>query len=822
MNSKVLITLFLVQRRQFPQKCIPKSDFSVFSQHKIVLMKQLFLLLSCAGSTLLMAQDFRVQPYLQAATPNSIYILWETESGEESSVEWGLTETLGDTTSGSTVTTNGGQLHEVQLTNLERFTGYHYRVRTGSAVSAIYRFKTPPFAGDEQSFRLLAMSDMQRDGNQPDKYREVVQDGVIPYLSNHFSDTLSEELALVMIPGDLVVNGSNYSQWEEHFFGPAQPLLSHVPVYPVPGNHENDSPFFFQYFHLPENGSAGSEEHWWYHDYGNLRIIGLDSNGPYRTQEQLDWLSSVLELTCENDAIDFVFAQLHHPHLSELWLPGEADFTGEVIRRLEDFSTDCGQPSIHFFGHTHGYSRGQSQDHKHLWVNVATAGGAIDHWGDYPQADYDEFSVSRDEWGFVTVDVVAGEEPAFTLKRISRGNETMFMDNVLVDSLTVRKNSAVVTVPTAIYPINELVFPECVTLKASDFSAVSTATHGQSHWQITTDCGDFSNPVVESWKDYQNLYFNEDTQAGDDLADERFSGLASNTTYCWRVRYRDRELNWSDWSSPATFTTLSSTFSANLLLNPGAENLLQNWNPLEGITEVLTAQECNGIAPYSGDYYFAVGGLCEESSFARCVQNVNVVAFADSIDAGATQAKFGGWLANFSGSDRPALYLRFLDGNGLRLDSTATFSSTNSNWTLVNELTVIPAQTRQIQMMLSGTRISGTDNDSYFDDLFLQLGNLRDDCSVYVTRNREIAATVPDLQVTPNPWKNTCRILLPATITAEPKLYLVNELGQKTPVLYQIEQDSLLLQRGNLPAGVYFFTVRAAGSLVGNGRLVVE
>ncbi len=82
-----------------------------------------------------------------------------------------------------------------------------------------------------------------------------------------------------------------------------------------------------------------------------------------------------------------MFAQLHHPHKSELWIPGEISYTGDVIELMENFTEECGKPSIHFFGHTHGYSRGQSHNHNHLWVNVATAGGAIDHWGEYPQAD---------------------------------------------------------------------------------------------------------------------------------------------------------------------------------------------------------------------------------------------------------------------------------------------------------------------------------------------------------------------------------------------------------------------------------------------------
>ena len=84
----------------------------------------------------------------------------------------------------------------------------------------------------------------------------------------------------------------------------------------------------------------------------------------------------------------------------------------DVVERLETFSTNCGKPSIHFYGHTHGYSRGQSRDHQHLMVNVSSAGGALDRWGEQPQADYPEFSVSQDTYGFVIVDVEAGDDAA--------------------------------------------------------------------------------------------------------------------------------------------------------------------------------------------------------------------------------------------------------------------------------------------------------------------------------------------------------------------------------------------------------------------------
>ena len=175
------------------------------------------------------------------------------------------------------------------------------------------------------------MSDMQKSGADPDVFDHIVHQGVLDY----FGGETSEEIALVLIPGDLVVNGNAYEQWSNDFFAPSHDLFAQVPLYPVLGNHEVNSTYYFQYFHLPENGSAGYEEHWWYKDYGNVRFMGLDSNSPYDGDDQLDWLSGVLEATCTLEHIDFVFAELHHPHKSELWTPGESDFTGEVVAALE-------------------------------------------------------------------------------------------------------------------------------------------------------------------------------------------------------------------------------------------------------------------------------------------------------------------------------------------------------------------------------------------------------------------------------------------------------------------------------------------------------
>ncbi len=769
----------------------------------------------------LFSQNIKVHPYLQDASPHSIIVMWETDSGEESTVDWGLTDELGQTTSGTAdPSENGAYIHTVRLDGLTDYTPYYYRVRTGTAISHIHRFRTPPHAHEHEPFRIIAMSDMQRDGSEPDKFHEIIHDGVLDYLADEIGGEVSDNLALVMIPGDLVVTGTTYSQWENHFFTPSQDLFSDVPVYPVLGNHENNTTYYFQYFHLPDNGTPGFEEHWWYKDYGNVRIIGLNSNAPFTSQDQLDWLSGLLDTTCSVDSVDFVFAQLHHPHKSELWTPGESDFTGEVIELLESFTTDCGKPSIHFFGHTHGYSRGQSRDHRHLWINVATAGGAIDNWGEFPNFDYDEFSVSQDEYGFVSVEVTGGEDPHFVVKRISRGNEFQFRDNEVRDSFVISRTEQAVNTPQPLFPIEEEVIPECVVLQASAFSSPDeNRLHGQSHWQVATLEGGFNDPLVERWKNYENWYDNANTQAGDDLSDERITTLDANTQYWWRVRYRDRSLNWSAWTTPVSFSTGASSASDNLLQNPGAEDNLIAWSITQGVVESLPALECNGVQPHSGERYFIVGGLCEHSAVARCQQDVDVSAYADSIDTGGYAVNFGGYLANFGGSDRPEMRLYFLDDAGLELGTSTTLTTLNSNWTLLNTWELIPADTRSIRVELQGTRNAGTDNDSYFDDLFLRLGSEVADCAMLVSSTGSAVPFIPELEIYPNPFRDTAEIILPAAGNHW-QLQLMNALGEKVSCPTTITGNRIQIDGSHLAEGTYLFLLRQGQVVVGKGKLV--
>ncbi|MEZ5059273.1 MAG: T9SS type A sorting domain-containing protein [Saprospiraceae bacterium] len=439
--------------------------------------------------------------------------------------------------------------------------------------------------------------------------------------------------------------------------------------------------------------------------------------------------------------------------------------------------------------------------------------------GKFPNFDYDEFSVSQDEYGFVIVEVSKEENSKITIKRIGRGDQDTIVDNVLRDSFTIRIKPNLVEKPIAVGPLGEE-FPECVTLKSSPFISKNVAIgHGQSHWQVTTLDQGFNEPVFESWKNFENWYGEIDTQEGDDLTDEEVIGLEPFTTYYWRVRYRDKELNWSEWSEPERFTTKESIALPNLLVNPGAENDLNGWVIQEGVVEALTAGTCNGTSPHSGQKYFAVGGLCDHSPVGIATQDIDVTNMADSIDSGIFQANFGGYLSDYSGSDVPEIKLIYLNAMGDSLSQSPTLSTLNNSWTMLGETVIIPTGTRTIRFEMKGTRRAGTDNDSYFDDVFLKIGRPLD-CTSLVSVRQNYQAYIPNLKISPNPFKERTIIQLPETCT-ECLVQMVDMNGTKVNASYHISEDMLHLKRENLTAGNYFIWVKKGNRIIGKGKIQV-
>lgn len=706
-------------------------------------------------SVFVSAQTLLVQPYIQNMDSTSVVLSWETDNNTESIVNWGSTAALGNSVNGST--TSGAStniVHEVLLSSLQPDTRYYYKIKTGAVESDTFSFKTFPSRSTNSSVRIVAISDCQYDSNEPTKLFETINNGIIAYCTNGSGNT-EDNLNLCLLVGDNVNSGSTISQWRNEFFSNTFNLSRHVCLLPVIGNHELNSSNYFAYFNLPQNGPAGYEEHTYFKDISNTRIIGFDSNPLYQTSFQLNWLSTTLAQTAADSNIDFVIFQEHHPYRSEMWLAGETDYARQVLDSLEKFNIQCGKPVVFLFGHTHGYSRGQMKDSKVVQINTATASGYIDTWGSTPQADYNDFNLSFDEYGFTVFEIASGSNPQMLIKRITRGDAGVTCNNVVQDSILLRPGLLTVNTPTAVFPTQgRMVHAECVNLRIEPFDATTGDSAGAVEFQVSENLN-FNTLYFQNWKHVENWYYDLNTQADDTLYVQPLNNLQPGYTYYWRARYRTKNLDWSNWSNTELFMTSASS-PGNLLLNPGAEDSTNNWTVVSGVLESLTDGECAGTNPKSGLYYFGIGGLCIESAYAEAFQDVDVSAYAYTIDAGSGLANWGSFMSDYAGSDIPAIRISFLDGSMQLIDSTPYLTTTNTTWTAFNEYDSIPPLTRTIRFTMTGTRNSGTDNDSYVDDLFLYVLDGAINCDEYIVSINE--TEINPLSIYPVPAEDVVSI----------------------------------------------------------------
>ena len=243
-----------------------------------------------------------------------------------------------------------------------------------------------------------------------------------------------------------------------------------------------------------------------------------------------------------------------------------------------------------------------------------------------------------------------------------------------------------------------------------------------AEWSIYEDCNLSSEPVANEFINMNNWYYNENTQESIEITETTLSmALNSNSSYCWKVRYRDTSLGWSQWSETTSFTTSESQYSENLLSNPGAEIGTFGWVVTEGYMESLEEYVCDGVQPYSGDYYFIVGALCNTATYAEAYQEIDLSEYSDCINEGLASISHGGYLSDWGGSDHPEATIIFINEDGNEVGQGDTIGTYNSSWTLLSSQSPIPAGTSSVQMVLMGTRYAGDDNDSYFDNLFLRI-----------------------------------------------------------------------------------------------------
>ncbi len=555
------------------------------------------LLLRAAYAQQPPAASILVGPFLEAAIADdetgtsSIRIIWETplNASAQAEVRYGLSADALDLTAVGTSTEFGGgatQLHTAQLRDLQPFTRYYYQVRSGPAdadFSPVLSFMSAPLANSEQSFTIVGTSDEQPGQLNPTYnrvlFRHINENLIVPEVCGT-ADDCAEAVQVLLTLGDNADVGAydEYAPW----FAARQVLQGRVQTIGAAGNHDYDAAGtavnYYTYHHYPENASFTALglpedpefdpaylERWYFQDYSNVRFIVLDSNllsgDPTTglTALMQRWLAALLENTCTAEHIDFVMLLLHHnSEFDEIWSVGFKPNTELLVDQVERFASDCGRPTFYFYGHAHNYNRGHDSDHNHTFMNIAVAGGSIDAWPMYAFAqDFAPVIASDASFGYVRIDVTAGDTPSVRLRRYSAGYtpNPATAPQGLIDDFTITRSSHHPDAPQASEAvIRAIETTGAVILRGSAYSDPDGVPMMSSRWQVTTSSGDYESPVFDHLEHYRNWYRGVELQAGDDITETEFRNFAPNTTYYWRVRYRNQHGHWSDWSPEASFT----------------------------------------------------------------------------------------------------------------------------------------------------------------------------------------------------------------------------------------------------------------------------
>ncbi|HMO38281.1 MAG TPA: metallophosphoesterase [Saprospiraceae bacterium] len=345
-------------------------------------MKKLFtliLLLVSTGVTLAQAiaeDQFLVKPYLQFSTQTGMYVLWETAENATTRVDFGeARRSVNRAVLDRRATLPGTRLmHEVFLDSLKAETNYFWQVTSitekGDTLrSEVYSFKTA--VQDSSAYMFALIGDTQRNSSTPWAWGKIA--GLVWQKRPNF----------VIHVGDLVDQGLKKTDWTEHFFPFGHPLMSRVPVYPVLGNHENDSPLYYQYIVAPQ------PEYYYTFTYGNAQFFMLDSNRDLDDDsEQYKWLEWEL---AKSNATWKIVAHHHPPYSSDNDDYGDSfreisDLGDEKVRNLIPLYERYGVDFC-LFGHTHLYERTWPMLENRInmkegvvYINSGGAGGMIENF----------------------------------------------------------------------------------------------------------------------------------------------------------------------------------------------------------------------------------------------------------------------------------------------------------------------------------------------------------------------------------------------------------------------------------------------------------
>ena len=283
-------------------------------------------------------------------------VSWNTEAADEPSqveVGKGLAYSLAFTGQARQLPGELGWLHEVELTGLDPDTGYHYRAGGPGAWSDDFSFRTLP-ANPCTPVRLAFLGDGRSDDSK----------GSSPRWPDIVDEAVSYGPVLALHTGDIVRDGSEWAQWQDHLAQTA-PWSSSLPIGYSLGNHDDDSvegdgALYNQVFAMPRNSKSGTEDYYFLR-FGDVIVVALSTQtfggGAYPYEEQATWLDQVLT---ENPA-RWKLVFFHHPNFTASLDVGFADVGHPPNENAQNPALlpvyDKHHVDLVFYGHNHFYER---------------------------------------------------------------------------------------------------------------------------------------------------------------------------------------------------------------------------------------------------------------------------------------------------------------------------------------------------------------------------------------------------------------------------------------------------------------------------------
>ncbi|MDH6253113.1 hypothetical protein M2347_002840 [Chryseobacterium sp. H1D6B] len=515
-------------------------------------------------------------PYLQNPAPNSMIVNWKTSSNNETTVLYGNSPSnLNVTVTGSTNIfsdtgyNNNYYYHTAKIVNLQPNTKYYYKIKTGTSESAVYNFRTLPLPGQpvtaDGKIRFLIMGDNQI---KAEPRYDTLTLNAFKKLKQKFgagSDP-SDNVALTFMVGDQVDVGT-LDHYENVHFKKNINLSPYLPIQTTVGNHETYGTMgmnsYYAHFYIDEikykNISSGNENYY-AQQAGNVLFISLSSEHTGAAQQT--WLQQILDAANNDSTVDWIISLSHRPYQAEQYV---GDISTWVRNNAVPMMTASPKYLMHVGAHHHLYHRGQLKNTPNY--QLISGGVAWDqYWGMSTEQDFDDVQKTLTDWTYqiVEVDVANGK---VDVECYSIGGVYTKKNNELIDTFHRYKNQQKPAKPSITNTFSAPIgLP--LTLNGSAFSSPNAELLNTTQF-LVSKAADFSVIEKEFYRDYEN-WFGQDgapdktknLNAGVDITKVTFpANSISNGIYYVKTRYRDRNLEWSDWSDVKQFEITGSVVS---------------------------------------------------------------------------------------------------------------------------------------------------------------------------------------------------------------------------------------------------------------------